>query len=59
MQKETENTGTVPFSITARNFEWISGQMDDPQDLCSHGNLSIQIGSDREFLCQLFQKGTA
>lgn len=47
MQKETENTGTVSFSITAKDFEWISGQKDDPQDLCSHGNVSIQIGSER------------
>ena len=37
----------VPFLVKARSFEWISGQKDDPKDLCSHGEVTLQAGSER------------
>ncbi len=32
------------FKIDADNFSWITGEADDPQDLCLHGHVTVQIG---------------
>ena len=32
------------FKIDVNNLEWIGGQKDDPEDLCLHGNVKVQIG---------------
>lgn len=34
------------FSIKSSNFEWIDGRSDDPDDLCSHGKVIVQIGDE-------------
>lgn len=33
------------FKISVDNFKWINGEADDPNDLCLHGHVSVQIGS--------------
>ncbi len=32
------------FSIHADAFTWICGPQDDPEDLCLHGHVTVQIG---------------
>lgn len=32
------------FKIDVDNFEWIGGVKDDPNDLCLHGHVKVQIG---------------
>ena len=32
------------FRITAKNFHWINGEKDNPQDLCLHGDATAIIG---------------
>ncbi len=32
------------FKIDAGSFSWINGEKDDPDDLCLHGNVKVQIG---------------
>lgn len=32
------------FKIDVNNLEWIGEQKDDPEDLCLHGNVKVQIG---------------
>lgn len=32
------------FKITADDLQWIGGAVDDPQDLCLHGHVTVQIG---------------
>ena len=32
------------FKIEVDNFTWINGETDDPQDLCLHGHVTVQIG---------------
>ena len=32
------------FSIRADGFTWICGPQDDPEDLCLHGHVTVQIG---------------
>lgn len=32
------------FKIDADDFEWIDGTKDDPEDLCLHGHVKVQIG---------------
>lgn len=32
------------FSIDANEFTWICGPKDDPDDLCLHGHVTVQIG---------------
>lgn len=33
------------FKIDADHFEWIGGVKDDPEDLCLHGHVTVQIGN--------------
>ena len=33
------------FKIDADNFSWLTGEADDPQDLCLHGHVTVQIGN--------------
>ncbi len=46
MPELTHSQAAVPFSITATGFCWINGQADDPQDLCSHGEVTVQAGPE-------------
>lgn len=32
------------FKITADDLQWIGGAVDDPQDLCLHGHVTVQFG---------------
>lgn len=32
------------FRIDVNDFRWINGPEDDPQDLCLHGHVTVQIG---------------
>lgn len=32
------------FKIDVDDFQWIDGPEDDPQDLCLHGHVAVQIG---------------
>ncbi len=34
------------FKIDADKFEWITGPDDDPDDLCLHGHVKVQIGEE-------------
>ena len=34
----------VIFKITADDLQWIGGAVDDPQDLCLHGHVTVQFG---------------
>lgn len=45
MNENSQNC-PVPFSIKAESFEWINGCKDDPDDLCSHGNVTLKIGPE-------------
>ncbi len=31
------------FKIDADNFSWITGEADDPQDLCLHGHVTVKV----------------
>ena len=33
------------FSIDITNHKWICNNPDDPQDLCSHGHVTLRYGS--------------
>lgn len=35
------------FSIDAKDFEWIDGSRDDPEDLCLHGHATAIIGNQK------------
>ena len=35
------------FQIDADQFSWICGPEDDPEDLCLHGHVTVQIGDTR------------
>ena len=32
------------FKIDVDNFTWITGEADDPEDLCLHGHVTVRIG---------------
>lgn len=32
--------------LKTTNLTWANGQLDDPEDMCAHGNIHFQIGSD-------------
>ena len=32
------------FKINANRLEWINGPKDDPEDLCLHGHVTVQVG---------------
>lgn len=32
------------FKISADEFQWITGDLDDPQDLCLHGHVTVRMG---------------
>ena len=36
--------GTELFKIDVDQFSWICGPEDDPEDLCLHGHVTVQIG---------------
>ena len=36
--------GTELFKIDVDQFSWICGSEDDPEDLCLHGHVTVQIG---------------
>lgn len=36
----------VPFRIVAENFSWLDGSPDDPEDLCLHGQVTVQVGEE-------------
>jgi hypothetical protein len=42
----SERVNTVPFSVKAENFCWIQGIEDDPEDLCAHATVTVQIGDE-------------
>lgn len=44
-EQKMENKN-VPFCITAENFGWLNGAEDDPQDLCLHGRVTVQVGEE-------------
>ena len=33
------------FKTTIHDLYWITGAKDDPEDLCLHGHISVQIGN--------------
>ena len=35
------------FSIDAKDFEWIDGSRNDPEDLCLHGYATAIIGNQK------------
>ncbi len=37
----------VIFCIKCSDFAWINGSQDDPEDLCSHGIVTVEIGEER------------
>ena len=34
------------FKIDADQFQWINGPEDDPNDLCLHGHVMVQVGTN-------------
>lgn len=34
------------FKIDVDQLEWLGGVKDDPQDLCLHGHVTVQIGEN-------------
>ena len=42
LQRKVSNLGV--FSIDVCEFTWICGPEDDPEDLCLHGHVTVQIG---------------
>ncbi len=34
------------FEVTANNFHWIDGSLDNPEDLCLHGDVTVLIGGE-------------
>ena len=32
------------FTIRAHQFSWITGEADDPEDLCLHGHVTVEVG---------------
>ena len=53
MKHATFNTKEkIMFEISIDNICWLSGEKDDPNDLCAHGNVKVKIGDESfEYYC--------